>query len=138
MTLDSNAYMVTKVLTVSNREVILYLYEGAAGFLQRAVEARKRGDETECCESLDRVSSIMIELSSCLDYNRNGSLAIRLDSIYNYMIESLGMSNRQHDLEAIETCLSILAILSDAWRQAIASESGVEVGGHEPSLEISA
>ena len=138
MTLYSNAYMLTKVLTASNREVILYLYEGAAGFLQRAAEARKRGDETECCESLDRVSSIMIELSSCLDYNRNGSLAIRLDSIYNYMIETIGMSNRQHDLEAIETCLSILAILSDAWRQAIASETGVEANGQEPSLEISA
>lgn len=137
-TIYSRAYLLTKVLTASNREVILYLYEGAQGFLKRAAESRKAGDEAACGESIDRVISILIELSSCLDYNKNGSLALRLDSIYNYMIEALTHSSKDQEMEPVETCQSILVILSDAWRQAIATEKSVDAEPYHLQLRASA
>lgn len=122
----SRAYLLTKVLTATNREVVLYLYEGALGFLNRAIQAREKSDASTAGEAIDKVVSILIELSCCLDYNRNGELALRLDSIYNYMIEALSLSNAKQDTEALHTCEGILTILGDAWRQAVNSEKSPE------------
>ena len=44
-TIYSKAYLLTKVLTASKREVILYLYEGALSFIERAIQCRKDGDD---------------------------------------------------------------------------------------------
>ena len=83
--------------------------------------------------------AIVIELSCCLDYNQNGALALRLDSLYNYMIEALTLSAERTDVEGLETCASILNILTDAWRQAIQStENVVPHHGEESELRLSA
>lgn len=132
------AYLLTKVLTASKREVVLYLYEGAIEYLMRAVEARKEDEVAEAGEAIDRVIAILIELSCSLDYNQNGSLAIRLDGIYNYMIEALTLSNKDNELEPLETCHSMLKILCDAWQQAINSEKPVDELGSDSQLAISA
>lgn len=138
MTTLSKSYLLTKVLTASHRELVLYLYEGAHSFIHRAIEARKREDAAAAGEAIDKVVSIVIELSCGLDYNRNGALALRLDSIYNYMIEVLSECNREGSLEPLETCESILTILADAWRQALESEATAEPEAERARLQISA
>ena len=134
----SRAYLLTKVLTANNREVVLYLYEGALGYIARAVEARKQGDITDCNEAIDRVVSILIELSCSLDYNRSGSLALRLDSIYNYLIDILTEAARTRNIEAFETCRSVLNVLSDAWRQAIAMDKSGAATVPQAQMRVSA
>lgn len=134
----SRAYLLTKVLTASRREVILYLYEGAQNYLNRALKARNNKDEEACAESIERATSIMIELSCCLDYNHNGSLALKLDGIYNYMIEVLTLSNKSREIEPIKTCLSVLTILHDAWQQAIKADEGAESAERHGRLQLSA
>lgn len=133
-----NAYLLTKVLTASKREVVLYLYEGAIEYLMRAIEARKKGEVAEAGEAIDRVIAILIELSCSLDYNQNGALAIRLDGIYNYMIEALTLSNKANELEPLETSHSMLKILGDAWQQAINSQKPIDELGSDSQLAISA
>lgn len=134
----SRAYLLTKVLTANNREVILYLYEGALSYLSRAMEAREADEVGESSEAIDRTIAILIELSSSLDYNHDGTLALRLDSIYNYMIEVLTQSNSNQDVAPIATCESILTILCDAWRQAIETEKHDSEPAPQSQLQISA
>ena len=138
MGIYSQAYLLTKVLTATEREVIVYLYEGAISYLRRAIKARKAGNEALCGDSVDRVVSILIELSNCLDYDQNGSLALRLDSIYNYLIQALTMSNKEQDLEPLQTAEGIMNILADAWRQAIAADDQVERDEKPSRLRMSA
>lgn len=130
----SKAYLLTKVLTASNHEVIVYLYEGAISYLHRAVEAHKNGDHPEAAVAVDRVVSILIELSGNLDYTHDGHLAIRLDSIYNHLIETLTLAASNRDPEALESCESILLILHDAWSQAAASAD--EHLTHRPERQV--
>jgi len=118
----SRAHLLTQVLSTQQHEVILHLYDGALNHLDRAMEALQRRDPRRASEALQRASSIIIELSCGLDYHRDGSLALRLDSIYNYLIEALTMATRSLDLEALETCRSVLVILKEAWGQAVESE----------------
>ena len=40
----SKAYLLTKVLTATKQEVVVYLYEGAISYLHRAGQALKSGD----------------------------------------------------------------------------------------------
>jgi flagellar protein FliS len=116
----SKAYLLTKVLTASKQEVVAYLYEGAIGYLHRAAEALKNPRPARACEMIDRAISIVIELSGNLNYSAGDpQLALRLDTIYNYLIETLTLAKVREDLEALEACEGILVVLHDAWRQAV-------------------
>ncbi|MEN6626408.1 MAG: flagellar export chaperone FliS [Candidatus Sumerlaeia bacterium] len=133
----SKAYLLTKVLTASKIEVIVYLYEGAIGYLHRAAEALREGRRAQSIQFVDRALHIIIELSGSLNYTTGGQMALRLDTIYNHLIESLTLANARADLEAIESCEGILVILHGAWQQAAASDEHVQT--EEPhQLRVSA
>lgn len=134
----SRAHLLTQVLATQQHEVILHLYDGALNHLDRAMEALQQRDPRKASESLQRASSIMIELSCGLDYHRDGALALRLDSIYNYLIEALTMATRSLDLDALETCRSVLLILREAWGQAVESDRRGKVSSLKASLGLGA
>ena len=134
----SKAYLLTKVLTASNQEVVVYLYEGAIGYLHRATEAMREGNRGEAGKLIDRVISILIELSGNLNYNSGGHLALRLDGIYNYLIETLSLANGREDTEALDACEGILVILHDAWRQAVQMQSDTKPDDHSKQFQVSA
>ena len=134
----SKAYLLTKVLTANSGEVITYLYEGAGNYLGRAVNALKSGDRAEAGVAIDRAVGILIELSENLDYAQGGQLALRLNSIYNHIIESLTIASGQGDVDAVESCRGIVGILHDAWRQALESLDSTSVPAFDAGLQISA
>lgn len=116
----SKAYMLTKVLTASNQEVIVYLYEGAIGYLHRAVAFMRAGERAAACAAIDRVVSIVIELSGSLNYSANSHLALRLDAIYTHLLHALAHAGGSGDVESLEACEGIMSMLYDAWQQAAA------------------
>ncbi|MCL5270050.1 MAG: flagellar export chaperone FliS [bacterium] len=118
----TNAHLLTKVLTATNREVIVYLYEGAIGYLHRAICALREGRPKAAATSIERVVNIIIELSGNLNYTLGGQIALRLDAIYSHLVESLTLADARGDVEALESCMRILVILCDAWRQALGSD----------------
>lgn len=134
----SRAHLLTQVLSIRQHEVILHLYDGALSHLDRAIEALQRRDPRKASEALQRASSIIIELSCGLNYHRDGALAFRLDSIYNYLIEVLSMATRSLDLEALETCRSVLVILKEAWGQAVESDRRSNLSAPGASLGLGA
>lgn len=130
----SKAYLLTKVLTASRQEVVVYLYEGAIGFLHRATEAIGADDREQMGLMLDRAINILIELSGGLNYTGGEKkIAMRLDAIYNYLIETLTHARANADQEAIEACASVLVVLHDAWQQAVQLTRGTE---QQPALRL--
>ena len=114
----SKAYLLTKVLTASSHEVILYLYEGAISYLHRASSALDEGREAEGRLAIERAIGIVVELSGSLNYTTGGALALRLDAVYNHLIETLSLAAGKCDRAATDSCSGILVILHDAWKQA--------------------
>ncbi|HOE97969.1 MAG TPA: flagellar export chaperone FliS [Candidatus Sumerlaeota bacterium] len=133
----SKAYLLTKVLTASRHEVIVYLYEGAISYLHRAAQALRDQRHGHAARHVQRAISILIELSGGLDYSRGGHLALRLEAVYNHLIESLTLAAANADLEAVESCSGILSILHDAWRQASQMEHDMAATA-DHALRISA
>ena len=136
----SKAYLLTKVLTASRVEVIVYLFEGAIGYLHRAREAMIQERHGDAAQAIDRAVHILIELSGGLNYTDGGALALRLDAIYNYLIETLTMASARRDGDALEACSGIMVILHDAWRQAaeIDARADQEARRERPQLRVSA
>jgi len=133
----SKAYLLTKVLTATKQEVIVYLYEGIISHLHRARTAFGDGRRGAASQSIDRAISIIVELSGSLNYVTGGRLALQLDSIYNYLIESLTLANRHCDQGALQACEGVVTILYDAWQQAAALEQQTD-STPERQLQISA
>ena len=133
----SKAYLLTKVLTANRQEVVVYLYEGAIGYLHRAQDALDRGRRDQAGAAIDRAIGILVELSGSLNFATGGHLALRLNSIYNYLIESLALANGRADGEALASCEGILVILHDAWQQALTLNGQIPVQA-ESQIRISA
>lgn len=135
----SKAYLLTQVLTANKQEIVIYLYEGAISYIGQAIACLKTRNAAEANEAIERCVGIVIELSNSLNYSAgDGHLALRLEAIYNYLIETLGLAAARNDVESLEACMSILLVLHDAWRQAEASEGRPlgKAGGSQ--LQISA
>jgi flagellar protein FliS len=124
----SNAYMLTKIMTATQQEVIVYLYEGAIGHIHRALKSIEDEHQEEASIAIEKTVSTLIELSGSLNYNSvdQCKLAVQLDGIYNYLIKSLTQAGARGDIEALESCEGILVILHDAWRQAVNLERSSE------------
>lgn len=119
----SKAYLLTKVMTASTHEVVVYLYEGVIGHVHRAREAMEAGNRAKSGMAIDRAIAILIQLSGSLNYQANSKMALRLDSIYHHLIHNLTLANAHCDQDSLDSCESILTILHDAWKQAAAMEA---------------
>lgn len=118
----AKAYLLTKVLTANDQEVIVYLYEGAISYLHRAVVFMSDNHRAAAGAALERCISILVELSGSLNYSANSHLALKLDAIYTYLIQTLTLAGGRGDVGALETCEGIMGILYDAWQQAAAMD----------------
>lgn len=135
----AKAYLLTKVLTASKQEIVAYLYEGAIGYLHRGCEAWNLNQKDRAFQLVDQTVCIIVELSGNLNYAAgNPRLASRLDSIYNYMIETLTLAKLHGDVEAMEACEGILVVLHDAWKQAVQLNRSSEELECDARLQISA
>ncbi len=132
----SKAYLLTKVLTRRRSRSSLPL-RGCDRYLHRATEALRDGRRGEATQAIDRAVHIVIELSGSLNYTVGGQIALRLDAIYNHLIESLTLAMSRGDAEAIESCEGILVILHGAWKQASAADDD-HAEDEEPQVRVSA
>jgi flagellar protein FliS len=121
----SKAYMLTKILTATRNEVIVYLYEGAIGNLRRAVELIEEEQPGQAGTQIERAISIVVELSGNLNYSLNDTaqISLKLDGIYNYLIETLNLAAARNDVDSLRSCEGVLSILHDAWVQAGAMQA---------------
>lgn len=134
----SKAYLLTKILTASNQEVVVYLYEGIINYLHRATLALRTGQREAAASAISGAISILIELSGGLNYSAHSRLALKLDSLYTYLIHSLTQASRSGDIGILETCEGMLSMLHGAWQQAAAQDQAALPPRPARQLQISA
>lgn len=107
--------------TASPGQLVLMLYEGAIGFLERAVHGFSLDDPTECNQTIGnnilRAQAILEELDRSLDVSAGGEFALNLRRLYNYLDRRLMESNRSKQPEGIQEVIQRLSVLRDAWRE---------------------
>lgn len=98
--------------------LVIMVYEGVIGAINRAVMALQEGDFKGKAEEIQRALALLSELLSSLDKEKGGTIAASLASLYAYFIKRLLVADAKKDQEALIEVRSHMAQLLDAWRQA--------------------
>lgn len=119
----------TGIEAADPHKLILMLFEGA---LEAMAKARLHIQRNEIAEKGKMISkAIMIidhGLKASLDLNAGGDLAVKLQSLYDYMTHRLLLANLQNNIEIINEVSTLLTELYDAWKT-------IESSG-KPQLQI--
>ncbi|MER3472743.1 MAG: flagellar export chaperone FliS [Armatimonadota bacterium] len=124
LTSPYDVYQRTQVDTASPVRLIVMLYDGAIRFLRQGQSAMQRGDREKQNDYLVRAQRILAELTSSLNLEEGGEIAVNLMALYQFMTEQLVLANLQDDVGKVQKVREMLEGLREAWAQA---ESTVRV-----------
>lgn len=116
-TAPRDQYQRSAVLTASQGQLIVMLYDGANRFLVQAGIALGERQVEAAHNKLRRAEMIISHLQASLDYERGGEIAPRLSAIYTFCQRHLNQARVNGDAEAIEQVRALLGTLRDAWAQ---------------------
>ena len=115
------SYRQVTAKTASPGQLVVMLYEGAIGFLMRALSGFEFEDPAQfnstISNNLLRAQDVLNELNASLDMERGGEIAVTLRRLYDYMDRRLTESNLQKTPAGIEDTVQRLCQLRDAWRE---------------------
>ncbi len=112
------------------------MYEGAIKFATMAIQSIDKGDISGQGKYINKTHDIINELSLALDLKKGGEVALRLESLYQYMLSQLTLANIKSDRKALETIIKILGPLAEAWEQLFNASTNTGQGDHEPPKNI--
>jgi flagellar secretion chaperone FliS len=111
------AYQSSAVLTATQGQLIVMLYDGANRFLNQAAVAMRSGNIEIAHQKLRRAEMIISHLRASLDFDRGGQIAPDLLAIYVFCTRHLNSARVGRDPEKIEQVAGLLSPLRDAWAQ---------------------
>jgi flagellar protein FliS len=111
------AYQRSAVLTASQGQLIVMLYDGANRFLTQASVAMTDRQIEDAHNKLRRAEMIISHLQASLDFENGGELAPRLAAIYVFCQRHLNQARLHADPQRIDQVRGLLGSLRDAWAQ---------------------
>jgi flagellar protein FliS len=119
------AYQTNQVVEQDPMTLVVMLYDGLLGFLERGSAAIEANDRPRASEFFRRASDIIGELQAVLDMNAGGEVAVNLDRIYSYSRRRLMDGHINMDVSSIQEVRDLLTPLRDAWEQARNKQRGL-------------
>jgi flagellar protein FliS len=111
------AYRSAQVETLTQRDLIIRLYQGAEKFLRLAREAmldrRIETAHVNCTKARD----IFQELASTLNFDQGAEIAQQLKELYLFLIVRITEANLLKKPDKIDEVLPIIVTLREAWEQ---------------------
>lgn len=111
------AYAQSSVTTASPERLVVMLYDGAIRFLRQGSAALRDGRGDLSRERIRRAQAVIDELNRSLDM-RQGEIATRLRSIYQFCTRHLIESTAASDPDGYETVARLLGELRESWAEA--------------------
>ena len=131
-----NQYHKNAISTSSQGRLIIMMYEGAIKFTTMAIQSIDKGDIAGQGKYIRKTHDIINELSLALDLKKGGEVALRLESLYQYILSQLALANINSDQKILENIIKILGPLSEAWEQMFHTNTNTGQGDHEPPKKI--
>jgi flagellar protein FliS len=110
-----NQYRRTQILTASEIQVIVLLYDGALQSLELAREAILKNNYTDKARFLGRAFGIVSELSNVLDMEQGKDIALSLRRLYDYILDELTQANLRHNVRHLDGPIRCLHTLREGW-----------------------
>ena len=129
------SYRKTNVITADPKRLVLMCYEGAIENLKIAKNRYVENDYEEKYAVVKKTQDIIDELLCSLDFEKGGSIARNLESLYNYMSRRILHADLNKDVGAIDEVIGMLSELKSAWEEVFFKQPGeIEsktIGFHE-------
>jgi len=125
----SNHYRNNQILTASQEQILLLLYDGAIRFALQGREAIERKDYEVIYDKLSRAQRIVLEMQAGLRHEVNPELCDRMSALYNFIHRKLVSGSVNRSTSDIDDALKILRIERETWvmlLEKIAKERGLE------------
>lgn len=108
----------TGVQAADPHKLILMLFEGAMMSVSAASLHMERKEIAPKGEAISKAINIITNgLKASLDMNVGGELAVKLDALYDYMLNRLLFANLKNNQAALDEVSHLLAELKSAWEQ---------------------
>ena len=111
----TQSYRKTNVMTADPKKLVVLCYEGAIDNLKIGKSKIIERDYEGKCRALTRAQDIIGELLGSLNFEKGGSIANGLDSLYNYMLRRIIHAGLKNDIPAIDEVVRLLTELKGAW-----------------------
>ena len=111
------SYRRTNVITADPKRLVLMCYEGVIENLKIGKQELLKKDYETKGKALTKAQDIINELVCSLDFEKGGSIARNLDSLYNYMLRRVLHANLKKDISAIDEVIEMLNELKSAWEE---------------------
>lgn len=112
------SYRRTNVVTADPKRLVLMCYEGAIDSLKIGKQKIIEKDYEGKGKAIVKTKDIINELLCSLNFEKGGSIAKSLDSLYNYMLRRIIHADLDKDISAIDEVIGMLNELKSAWEEA--------------------
>jgi len=131
-----SSYRETRVITASQGQLIIMLYDETVKQLDKGLELlslstggkKDPGNIEKISKAILKAQEIITELTVSLDFEQGGDIAKNLFSLYTWFNKELVESNISHDVRRITQVRNQLSELKSAWTEA-ASKNNSETAG---------
>ena len=122
--ITAQAYVTDSIVTAGPAQLVLALYDGALGAIERArailvLRAHDAHSGIEAVHTqLVKAQRIVTELRVTLDHERGGDIAANLGGLYDFCLRYLVEANLTKDPAKLPPVTDVLRGLRQAWAQA--------------------
>jgi len=116
-----DSYRKVATQTASPAHLVLMLYDGAIGFLERALAGFDSRDPVQLNQAVNnnilRAQAIIHEMNANLNMEAGGEISVNFRRLYNYLHSRLREANLQKRKEPVQETLMRLRVLRDSWAE---------------------
>jgi flagellar protein FliS len=116
-----DAYRKVATQTATPAHLVLMLYDGAIGFLERALAGFECADAREMNQTVNqnivRAQAIIIEMNATLNMEAGGEISANFRRLYNYLNGRLREANHKKKKEPLQEAIMRLRVLRDSWAE---------------------
>ena len=131
-----NQYQQNQVMTASQEQILLMLYDGAIKFCRQAIAANEAGNVGEKLGRIAKAFAIITEFSNSLNHEIGGDIAADLDGLYHFMLRELSKARKDTSGDHLRSVEKLLVDLRLTWGEAVEinrKELGMLVQQHQES-----
>jgi flagellar secretion chaperone FliS len=115
------SYRKVATQTATPGQLVLMLYDGAIGFLEKALTGFGYTDPLAFNQTVNnnilRAQAIIHEMNASLNMEAGGEVSANLRRLYNYLYRRLRDANRRKQREPIDETIGRLRVLRDSWAE---------------------
>ena len=131
------SYRESEVASADGTQLVILAYDGAIGFLRRALHACEENRPGDAALHVLRAQKIVVHLLASLDPSA-GEIATNLTRLYMFVLDRLASAAAKPGTEAIDGALAILEELRSAWAQIVPQEQEVAPAPRSGDLSVCA